>query len=262
MLVGTYRIMGREVKLQLDISYNGNVANLTIKLPSDYPGTQLREELGRVDLFAAVISYLSSCCYSQQAMDRFYQCYGIDLAQPRLHIEGITVTGRLAPLTSEERTMMRGLGKRAFCKALPYLANHWHLTPSSPITLLAAGGTVETEEDHQRVDLYGLMSKEELVGRILDAVAEYVPMDEAESIREHLCPSDSVLGSIWQSQIDHGHLMRLPVWELDYRLVMAENNQRLIRYYERAWSMKPIAVDNLVLDMGTSISELEQACHS
>lgn len=242
MLVGTYRIMGREVKLQLDISYNGNVANLTIKLPSDYPGTQLREELGRVDLFAAVISYLSSCCYSQQAMDRFYQCYGIDLAQPRLHIEGITVTGRLAPLTSEERTMMRGLGKRAFCKALPYLANHWHLTPSSPITLLAAGGTVETEEDHQRVDLYGLMSKEELVRRILDVVAKYVPMDEAESIREYP--------------------MRLPVWELDYRLVMAENNQRLIRYYERAWSMKPIAVDNLVLDMGTSISELEQACHS
>lgn len=49
------------------------------------------------------------------------------------------------------------------------------------------------------------MSKEELVRRILDVVAEYVLMDEVKSL--------------------HEHLMRFSIWELAYRPVVAENNQ-------------------------------------
>lgn len=267
VFIGDYTIVGTEVHLSMSVTYAEDQANLKIYLPKDYPFTRLKVALcggcsipkfrvgigftnsnrepvqGPKPLFEARIGYLPHGLpyYTQQDVNSFFNRYRIDLRKPTLHILNIRVNARTFPnLLPDERSMISGLGKKAFCRAIPILAKHWGLVASDPVTLTAAGGMVNTQQDRDRVREYEKDEKMQLVNRLLKIMKLYPGIPDYSS--------------------EMSSLLRETKANLARSLVAAENNQHLINYYARAWAMKPIVHKGIYHDMGTSLGQLEEAC--
>lgn len=152
--LGEYIISNTIVSLNLTINIYNNMSNyhnpgvhMYVEMPSNYPNTVLYESYGTEEqkhLFYAIltVSDRTSSTYDWFVNYVPEEYYNEDLEQIIILREFyIKAREYNILLTTDEEGVIRGLGKRCLCLAMPYVIKYFNIDMyTTPIALTANGG--------------------------------------------------------------------------------------------------------------------------
>lgn len=237
--MGSYMVNNVCVDLSLMIEIDQMLITIVIPLPCNYPKTEMA--LSRVrgeGLFTASLSVIAD---NRGWMDHLIlarRAYGLAYGAG-LALHGFYIIPRLYNIvtTNEEDSILSGLGKRAICAVIPYIAENLHINHDNTLILLeASGGQVTTLEDQRRVSNYVD------IGRI--GILNIYANQYSEAFR-----------------IDFDDLVTYSDQDLATSLVELENNEKLITYYIKTYGFLPLTHISMGTLMGTLLSTFVNYCN-
>jgi len=212
--------------LTLKIDIKGNSIKLSVPLPDGYPQTEVGITLKDRGLFSAHLSYGTKYWHHDKVIERFSRQYGIDLRQPSLYLTKFKVLSRLddIPETEEEKQMLRGLGRRCLCLAVPIIVDYLRIDKQNIISLHASPSGKWTAEDKQRLQQLSLLDKDTLVEQYLEKEGFPSSMLDDPSTEED-CPRQRYLE-------EREYLYTRSNEDLARDIIQFDNTEELVRYYQ------------------------------
>ncbi len=232
--IGTYIISGVSVDLSVKLVKNGEDIELYLPFPDNYPSTQVRRTLDKRGLIEMKF-YISQSFdhYPRRTKDFLLENHNINLDDRSIYVSAFYMLPRKYNIlaTEDESAMLRGLGKKIFCLSLPTLMEQYNMDSDNLISLTAASGSFQTDEDNRRIKDYMTKSQEDLIHLLM----------KIQGFPESML-DDPDLSSMYHDE--ELYLMDQSKDCLIALIIDRENNGKLIRYYKEAFGFVPMDEDN------------------
>lgn len=212
--------------LTLKIDIKDRDITLTVPLPDRYPQTILGVALKDRGLFSAHLGYGTIFWRPVDTINEFLTRHGIDLERPSLHLTEFKILSRFDDIleSEEEQQMLRGLGRRCLCLAVPIIVDYLQIDDQDIITLHASSSGKWTTEDEQRIHQLSLLDKDSLVNQYLEKEGFLSSMLDDPSTKEN-CPRQRYLE-------EREYLYTHSGEQLARHIVQVDDTEELVRYYE------------------------------
>ncbi len=247
----SYTINNVKVDLKLEIEITntsvGTSFNLKIPLPDNYPNTELSNSPAVINkgLFYSYFIIRNNSKENRVWLDNFKKVKSIlkIKASKYITLGGYFITSKLEyndiKETSEETSMLRGIGKRSICIVMNYLNSDFLSANDTIIMLEASGGSTNRPEDINRINEYSKLSFNKVLSLYREKYPEAYARLQTSDLKNMEEDGPAGIATL---------------------LVSTDNNKKLVEYYTKTFGFTQIGYDSDDTLMGTSLSNFISHC--
>ncbi len=165
------QISGNSIDLEISVDLEATRIEAIVTLPKNYPDTLLGERYRGRNIFILAFSI-----YNKDRRDTEIEKYSeklqelLDAVESHyIFIHEFFFYPKMSgiEMTSEERLMFRGLGKRVMCTMFDLISGRFPLNPNKTLVVLEASGTIRSTSDND-------MREEEIMDMDKDTLIQLV----------------------------------------------------------------------------------------